>query len=45
MIFNIDYPAIVTNGLVLNLMLDLHLHTQQSGTTWYDMSSVEIMEH
>jgi hypothetical protein len=29
MIFNIDYPPIVTNGLILSLMLDLHLHILQ----------------
>jgi hypothetical protein len=38
MIFNIDYPAIVTNGLVLNLDAGFTPSYSQSGTTWYDVS-------
>ena len=39
MIFNIDYPAIVTNGLVLNLDAGFTPSYSQSGVTWYDVSS------
>jgi hypothetical protein len=39
MIFNIDYPAIVTNGLVLNLDAGFTPSYSRSGTTWYDVSS------
>ena len=39
MIFNIDYPAIVTNGLVLNLDAAFTPSYSQSGVTWYDVSS------
>jgi hypothetical protein len=39
MIFNIDYPAIVTNGLVLNLDAGFTPSYSQSGVTWYDLSS------
>jgi hypothetical protein len=35
MIFNIDYPAIVTNGLLLNLDAAFTPSYSQSGTTWY----------
>jgi hypothetical protein len=38
MIFNIDYPAIVTNGLVLNLDAGFTPSYSRSGTTWYDVS-------
>jgi len=38
MIFNIDYPAIVTNGLVLNLDAGFTPSYSQSGITWYDVS-------
>jgi len=39
MIFNIDYPAIVTNGLVLNVDAAFTPSYSQSGVTWYDVSS------
>ena len=39
MIFNIDYPVIVTNGLVLNVDAGFTPSYSQSGTTWYDVSS------
>ena len=39
MIFNIDYPPIVTNGLVLNLDAGFTPSYSQSGVTWYDVSS------
>jgi len=39
MIFNIDYPAIVTNGLVLNLDAGFTPSYPTTGTTWYDVSS------
>jgi hypothetical protein len=39
MIFNIDYPPIVTNGLVLNVDAGFTLSYSQSGVTWYDVSS------
>ena len=35
MIFNIDYPAIVTNGLLLNLDAAFTPSYSQSGVTWY----------
>jgi hypothetical protein len=35
MIFNIDYPAIVTNGLVVNLDAAFTPSYSQSGVTWY----------
>jgi hypothetical protein len=38
MIFNIDYPAIVTNGLILNLDAGFTPSYSRSGTTWYDLS-------
>ena len=39
MIFNIDYPAIVTNGLVLNLDAAFTPSYPTTATTWYDLSS------
>jgi hypothetical protein len=39
MIFNIDYPAIVTNGLVLNLDAGFTPSYPTTATTWYDSSS------
>jgi hypothetical protein len=39
MIFNIDYPAIVTNGLVLNVDAGFTPSYPTTGTTWYDVSS------
>jgi hypothetical protein len=39
MIFNRDYPAIVTNGLVLNLDAGFTPSYPTTGTTWYDVSS------
>ena len=39
MVFNEDYPAIVTNGLVLNLDAGFTPSYPTTGTTWYDVSS------
>jgi hypothetical protein len=39
MVFNIDYPAIVTNGLVLNLDAGFTPSYPTTATTWYDVSS------
>ena len=39
MIFNIDYPAIVTNGLVLNLDAAFTPSYSQSGVTWYGVGA------
>ena len=39
MIFNIDYPAIVTNGLVLNVDAGFTPSYPTINTTWYDVSS------
>ena len=39
MIFNIDYPSIITSGLSLNLDAGFIPSYSQSGTTWYDVSS------
>jgi hypothetical protein len=39
MIFNIDYPAIVTNGLVVNLDAGFTPSYPTTATTWYDVSS------
>ena len=39
MVFNADYPAIVTNGLVLNLDAGFTPSYPTTGTTWYDVSS------
>jgi hypothetical protein len=38
MIFNIDYPPIVTSGLTFNLDAGFTPSYSQSGTTWYDVS-------
>ena len=38
MIFNIDYPTIITNGLVMNLDAGFTPSYSRSGTTWYDIS-------
>jgi hypothetical protein len=42
MIFNADYPAIVTNGLVLNLDAGFTPSYPTTGTTWYDLSGNSI---
>ncbi len=39
MVFNRSYPAIVTNGLVLNVDAGFTPSYPTTGTTWYDMSS------
>jgi hypothetical protein len=39
MVFNIDYPAIVTNGLVMNLDAGFTPSYPTTATTWYDVSS------
>ena len=39
MVFNEDYPAIVTDGLVLNLDAGFTPSYPTTGTTWYDVSS------
>lgn len=39
MVFNVDYPAIVTDGLVLNLDAGFRPSYTTSGVTWYDISS------
>ena len=39
MVFNSDYPAIVTDGLVLNLDAGFTPSYPTTGTTWYDVSS------
>jgi len=39
MVFNADYPPIVTNGLVLNLDSGFTPSYPRSGTTWYDIST------
>ena len=39
MVFNEDYPAIVTDGLVLNLDAGFTPSYPKTGTTWYDVSS------
>jgi hypothetical protein len=38
MVFNIDYPSIVTNGLVLNVDAGFTPSYPTSGFTWYDIS-------
>ena len=38
-IFNIDYPPIVTNGLVINLDAGFVPSYPKNNTTWYDISS------
>ena len=39
MVFNIDYPPIVTNGLTANLDVTTTLSYPNINTTWYDLSS------
>ena len=39
MVFNSDYPSIVTNGLVLNLDAGFTPSYPTTGTSWYDVSS------
>ena len=39
MVFDIDYEAIITNGLVLNLDAGFTPSYPTTGTTWYDVSS------
>ena len=39
MVLNIDYPAIVTNGLLLNFDVGFTLSYPTTGTTLYDVSS------
>jgi hypothetical protein len=39
MVFDIDYPSIITNGLVLNLDAGFTPSYPTTGTTWYDVSS------
>ena len=39
MVFNSDYPAIVTNGLILNLDAGFTPSYPTTGTAWYDISS------
>jgi hypothetical protein len=39
MVFNIDYPAIVTNGLILTVDAGFTPSYPTTGTTWYDVSS------
>jgi hypothetical protein len=39
MVFNIDYPSIVTNGLVMNLDAGFTPSYPTTATTWYDVSS------
>jgi len=38
MVFNRDYPSIVTNGLILNLDAGFTPSYPTTGTTWYDIS-------
>jgi hypothetical protein len=38
MVLNIDYPAIVTNGLTANLDATCVVSYPNTGTTWYDLS-------
>ena len=39
MVFDMDYPPIITNGLVLNLDAGFTPSYPTTGTTWYDVSS------
>ena len=39
MVFDIDYPAIVTNGLVFNVDAGFTPSYPTTGTAWYDVSS------
>ena len=38
MVFNSDYPAIITNGLIMNLDAGFTPSYPTTGTTWYDIS-------
>jgi hypothetical protein len=38
MVFNIDYPQIITNGLVLNLDAGFTPSYPETGSSWYDIS-------
>ena len=40
MVVNMDYPSIVTNGLVINIDAGFTPSYPKNGTTWYDTSSV-----
>ncbi len=40
MVFNLDYPAIVTNGLILNLDAGFTPSYPTTNTTWYDVSPI-----
>ena len=40
MVFNLDYPAIVTNGLILNLDAGFTPSYPTANTTWYDISPI-----
>jgi hypothetical protein len=42
MVFNIDYPAIMTNGLIFNADAGFTPSYPTSGTTWYDLSGNSI---
>jgi hypothetical protein len=39
MVFNIDYPAVSTNGLVLNIDAGFAPSYPTTGNTWYDLTS------
>jgi len=39
MVLNIDYPAVITNGLVMNLDAGFTTSYPTIGTAWYDLSS------
>ena len=41
MVFNADYPAIVTNGLIFNLDAGFTPSYPTTGTTWYDLSGTK----
>jgi hypothetical protein len=41
MVFNRDYPAILTNGLVLNVDARFTPSYPRQGTTWYNLSGYE----
>jgi len=41
MVFNTDYPTIVTDGLVLNIDSGFVPSYPRTGTTWYDLSGNE----
>jgi hypothetical protein len=41
MVFDIDYPPIITNGLILNLDAGFTPSYPTTGTTWYDLISSE----